>query len=620
MGSSKKFPTVLLGPWDYVIVVLVILLSGVIGLYHAWKSKKSKNTREFLVANRSFGIIPLIMSMVATYLSPNTMLGQPMETYSNGIQIVLTTVGQMCSYLVAMFVSIPVFYRLNLCTIHQYVEFRFGKFLKVFLAALGLIQNSIITASYVYVTALVLSSATGFHFLVSMASICIICIIYSSLGGVSAVIWTDCFQVVIIFISLAAMVIKGTMAVGGASVIWERNRLGDRTTFFRVFPDANSNYTMWSLVIGNYFLYYAAAVLSQNALQRQMANKSLCNARMTMFWTILVMAIASYAVCWIGMTTYARYADCDPLLDGQIYSRDQIAALFAMEIFQDQAGLYGLFIAGILAATLSTLSSVLNAVSTIALVDFIKPMTTNMSDKTATLISKIIGFLYGGIVVGLTLVVEYFGSIIQVLHAIAGTSLGPTAGVFSLGLFCPWTTTLGATIGYFSGLAFGWWMSVGRLVLKVPYVTAPISDADCDYSSNSSFFGSDMTNFTSIQVHMNTNGSQHVSDDIFPLYTIIPLWYSGITLCVVIVVGTCASFLTGSQDVGKLDPRLISPIVHKILSWLPEKTIDRMGYKQFVSKNAKVSAAETIELEEAKIEAEKNSDEICTSLDAKVLD
>lgn len=438
-------------------------------------------------------------------------------------------------------------------------------------------------AGITYLTALVFTQATGIPIGSSIVLLGGLCIVYSSLGGFTAVIWTDVFQMVLIFATYALMAIKGTVDAGGMSTIWEKNSLGNRTTFAYFSPVPHSGYTVWSLIIGEFTISFCMQSNSQAGLQRLLSNRTIAGARKTIFITAAITEALSIVSVWIGMSAYARYFRCDPVLTGRIESKDQVVAQFAMDMFRGFPGLSGLYVAGLLCATLSTLSSIINSFAAVVLVDFIKPLMPDAPDDKCKRISKFIGLFYGLFIMAMSTVSKHFGNIVAMMHAIGGSALGTGSGIYVLGFFFPWATAKGTTIGYLTSLVFGWWLSIGRLLIGNPYIMAPVSADGCNATTPSGGHFENSTFALIPEVPATT-----IPDaPYFPLHDIIPIWYVVITLGVTVIVGMLASIITGSKDLDELNPNLISPFTLSVLRSLPRGLQKRWGLVGFLTNNRK---------------------------------
>jgi sodium-coupled monocarboxylate transporter 8/12 len=153
------------------------------------------------------------------------------------------------------------------------------------------------------------------------------------------------------------------------------------------------------------------------------------------------MIVTSCSV-FIGLTMYARYADCDPFTTGAVKKNDQLLPYFIMDVASHIPGLSGLFIAGIFCAALSTLSACLNCVAGTMYEDFVLKVTGPIDDdKRAAYILKLLVVIVGVLCTLLVFVVERLGGILPLVVSLGGLTSGPLLGMFTLGILFPKATS-----------------------------------------------------------------------------------------------------------------------------------------------------------------------------------
>lgn len=321
-------------------------------------------------------------------------------------------------------------------------------------------------------------------------------------------------------------------------------------------------------------------------IQRFLSNPSERKAKWSLYLSVVVMTILVTTFSLAGYLIYAKYFDCDPLLSGIVTSRDQYVPLFAVETLSFARGLSGVYVAGVLCASISTLSSVLNALSAIALNDYIRPLYPSLKDATEKLIAKILVAVYGGLCIACVAIAANMGGVIRAVFTISGAVGGPVFTVFTLGVLFPWVTARAATIGFIASLAFGTWIAVGSLLSDTHIPNAPLSVEGCNISSvsNTTDFAFSTTqtlfstNVTEIYNEQSIIAFSPPSTDYY-LYTISPIWYTTLSAIFGIIVGIGAAVALGVQDPEEIDPRLISPPAEKLFRSMPEKLRLRLGYK-----------------------------------------
>lgn len=181
---------------DYIVVIAMLGISAGIGVFFGIRSRGNQSSDDYFLGNRRMSVIPVALSLAATIMSAITYLGTPAEVYVHGPQYGLMFVVRAYVPLFISFCFVPVFYRLNLTTVFEYLELRFNNTVRFMVIVVTVIKDFIYMGIVLYTPALALSTVAGINLTFSILSIGIICTFYTSIGGIKAVIWTDVFQVI----------------------------------------------------------------------------------------------------------------------------------------------------------------------------------------------------------------------------------------------------------------------------------------------------------------------------------------------------------------------------------------------------------------------------------------
>ena len=220
---------------NYAVFAAMLLVSASIGVFFWWRGQK--NTEEFLMASRSMGTLPMTLSLVASFMSAITLLGTPAEMYVSGTQYAALVLSYPLVMGASAHMFLPVFDKLQVVTSYEYLELRFGKSVRLLAAVCFVIQMVMYMAIVVYAPALALEQVTGFQLDIACAVIFLVCIFYTAVGGIKAVMWTDTFQAVCMFGSFLAIILKGNYDAGGSSRVFDVNYQSGRVELFNFDPD-----------------------------------------------------------------------------------------------------------------------------------------------------------------------------------------------------------------------------------------------------------------------------------------------------------------------------------------------------------------------------------------------
>eukprot|EP00397_Hematodinium_sp_SG-2012_P028406 GEMP01029905.1.p1 GENE.GEMP01029905.1~~GEMP01029905.1.p1 ORF type:complete len:665 (+),score=92.54 GEMP01029905.1:86-2080(+) len=569
---AKKFST----PANYSVIVAVLVASSAIGFYFAWRGYK--NADEYLTGGRIMTTVPVTLSLLTSFMSGITLLGTPAEIYMNGTQYSAVFISYAVQIWIAATFFLPVFTRLRLISCYEYLELRFrSKLLRTICSICYVIQTILYMAIVVYAPSLALAQLTGIEVRYSNAIIFSVCMVYTCLGGLKAVMWTDVLQFVVMFGSFPVLVWEGINQTGSSNIL-KRNVLADRVEFFNFDFDMRERHTFWGASIGNCFVGLTSYGANQTQIQRYLACKNDKVARRALYWNAPGMIIMLFWCVYIGMTIFAYYFDCDPVSMKQVDKSDQLVPLFVMQVMGNYPGVPGLFVAGLLSATLSTVSSGLNALAGVFLQDVLRSFEIfRLHGKKQLNITRLLAFTFGTVSYAFTFVVESLAGVLEVCLGLFGMLGGPILGVFTLGMFFPFANAKGALSGLLSSLILSFWMGLGAQAAR-HYKTSGCSRA---HRSPPLFFNTSQCPSTwgerpppPAAACPEDSNFTHLA-----LYDVSYIWYATITTMWVVVVGVCVSLVTTPQDSTTLRSDLISPNATLLFRWWP--SVVRMPLEKY---------------------------------------
>ncbi|XP_050100879.1 sodium-coupled monocarboxylate transporter 1 [Anopheles aquasalis] len=577
--SLQKF-----GLYDYVVFLLMLLSCVMIGIYFGFlkkKAKKGEAEADYLVGNRQMKIIPVSLSLIASFISGISLLGTPTEIYVYGIQYMYIVGGVITMGFVMMYFYLPVFHNLKLTSTYQYLQTRFDKRMRLFGSILFTLATMAWLPIVIYVPALAFNQVTGINVHLITPIVCVICIFYTCVGGLKAVVWTDVIQTVLMFGAMLLIIIKGTLDVGGVSVVMERAKASGRIEGPDLRFDMTTRHNIYSCVLGGVIYWLKTNAVSQNMIQRYLSLPTL-NAAKRALWTFICGTLLLLALCcYSGLLIYAKYYDCDPLTTKLAKAKDQLLPLLVMDTLGDFPGLPGLFVAGVFSAALSSLSTGLNSMSAVVLEDFFKPFSNRpLTEKQTSIIMRAVVAVFGAICVGLVFVVEKLGSVLQLSMSLGSVSNGPLLGIFTLGVLVPWANGTGAIVGGTVGLVVMVWIclkaqmaiATGELVFE----QKPVETQGCSYH----FIASEPMSMLAINASAPPPIDVTSIEPGFELYRISYLWYTTLGALITIVIAVIVSFLVGANNPDEMNPNLFSPFIQRILQ---RRRIAARGHLEMVS-------------------------------------
>lgn len=379
--------------------------------------------------------------------------------------------------------------------------------------------------------------------------------------------WTDAFQVCIMYLGIILILLLGSYKQeGGFMAAWRLADRRGRIEFDNIDPHPYERHTVWSVTIGGFFTWLAVYGVNQAQVQRCLSSPSLGKAQLALWMN--APGLFSFVVLssLLGILIYARYADCDPLLANIITAKDQLLPLYVMDVLSSYPGLAGLFISCVFCGSLSTISSGLNSLSAVIVQDFVLVyFDPEMSEASAASFSKALVALFGVVVMALTWVASLMGGILSAALALFGAIGGPLLGIFTLGLFVPFANSIGAICGILTGLFVSFWITVGAQMFKPPSTQFCQSTTRCsDFTKDIHFNLSAVPYVTCVRPRVLVPAD--VEYDGLGIYRISYLWYSLLSVVVVMTVGVVVTLLTGKRRWASPSRRFVHPIVRRFIN------------------------------------------------------
>ncbi|XP_019202336.1 sodium-coupled monocarboxylate transporter 1 isoform X1 [Oreochromis niloticus] len=542
---------------DYVVFAVVLLLSAAVGFYYAWRSRKQGTSRDFLTGGRKLNALAVSMSLTASYMSSVTVLSNPAEVYRYGAIFGYLSISYVLAVVYTSEVFLPVFYRLAINSTYEYLELRFSRATRLLAMVIFFFNALLYTGLVIYAPALALNQVTGMNLWGGIISTATVCTLYCALGGLKAVVWTDVVQIGIMFAGYMSVIIKCVILKGGISTILSDAQEGGRINFVDFDINPLRRHTFWTLVIGGTFGWSAVYGTYQPQVQRYNSCKTIKHARLALFINVLGLACTLTSSVISGLCLYSFFKNCDPWKAGQVSSPDQLLPYLVMDILADHQGLPGLFFAAVYSASLSTVSTSINAMAAVTMEDLIKPR-IKLSEKKLLLISKGLSLFFGIVCVAMAGLASLMGHMMQAVSIIGGVCGGPLLGLFSLGVLCPFVNSKGGLWGLVAGLAAAVSVTIGEIISpSPPEMTRPLSlsTEGCNFSSGGSL---NWTTPLPTEPSLYTATPGQNTDDIHVVQWQSPsyLYFVVIGGLTAIIVGIIISLLTGGLR-ETVDPRLM---------------------------------------------------------------
>ncbi|RXG53853.1 Sodium-coupled monocarboxylate transporter 2 [Armadillidium vulgare] len=251
------------------------------------------------------------------------------------------------------YLLIPILYPLKLTTVTEYIELRFkSKALCSVISFLNIVKYFLLNGVSLYAPTVALVSITKLGNLTNIFLLGIICTLYTSLGGIKAIIWTDVFQISIMMIGLIFVNAIGFSLNGGIIETFYTATKGGRLEMFDMNPSPFVRHTFINTVAMGFFNYLPLYSSDQINFQRICTVKSIKKAQRVISYNVFGIFFIYCLIFFAGLVAYANYAGCDPMALGIIKRKEQIIPYFVMDKLSFIPGLPGIFVATLVGGSL----------------------------------------------------------------------------------------------------------------------------------------------------------------------------------------------------------------------------------------------------------------------------
>ncbi|XP_065306436.2 sodium/iodide cotransporter-like [Dermacentor albipictus] len=376
---------------DYIIFVSLTALSLGTGLYVSLRKRGAPKSRdEAFLGNRSIRVLPLALSMLASSITAAGIIAFVAHYYRHGFHTlwaipIFVPVGLIVTYL-----YLPVLYELKVTSIFEYLRLRYGNSVGLASSLIYFVLSQTLGAVTIYAAAVAMTTMLRIPLTVSCVVLGIAGTTYTALGGLRSVVWADCVQAVIM--TGSPLVIIGKILYDSATSVEPPRSLNDLNItayFLRTDIDLTTDETVWAASLAAFPFQLTRIGLDQMITQRFLAARSLSEARTVAFFGVFLVSLF-YAI--IGLTALAIvywFRDCDPVLSGAMSRYDQMVPYYINTSAGAVGGIRGLFLVGVVSASISTVSSVVNSHAAVLYIDVLSPNFHIPENKSSVVIAAL---------------------------------------------------------------------------------------------------------------------------------------------------------------------------------------------------------------------------------------
>lgn len=413
-----------------------------------WAGKGSETEEDYFQGGRSLPWFAVAISIGMTRLSAGGFIGSPGWAYQKGLMAGVFMYMLPLALLFATYTILPIIYNSGVTTIGEYLNLRFGNKTRLTVVIIWLLNSLVLIGGFVYTPALVLSSITGIGFKVWVPIMVVLSIIYTVIGGIKAVVWTDTIQGVILSIGVIVLffLAMGKMGLGFTDMLTTVGELNMTKSFDFSFSFSSTN--VWMALFAGFFCWVSYFGFNQEQVQRYVTAKSITGVKKTTILSTVIMQGVYWICYFLGLALVIFYKNNPSTLD--LANKNNVIIDFMLN--HTPVGLVGLLLACIFAAAMSSLDSVLNSATAVFVKDIYEPFFAK--GKKSTLKQSMMFTIGIGVVVVIFVYLylgDSLGAITEVIAMIGAPFQGVLSGMMMLTLFFRKVNDKGCAYG--SGLA-----------------------------------------------------------------------------------------------------------------------------------------------------------------------
>ena len=429
------------------LAILAAYMAGMVAL-GSWLGRGARDVAEYAVGGRDQSWWLILFSIIATETSAVTFLSIPGFAYERNFTWIQIALGFVVGRFAVAFLLLPEYFKGTLFTSYEVLHRRFGGATKQTASMLFILTRSLADGLRLFLSALVLQEMTGISIPWAVAALGITTVVYTYLGGMRAVLWTDLIQ---FFLYLAGALIALFAILARLPGGWNQLvGMGQAAGKFRALDftlDLSEPFGLWAGLVGGAFIALGSHGVDQLSVQRYLSARGLPEARRAVWMSGLV-ALAQFALfLLIGVGLWSFYQ-----LDPPAVPFDRADRVFARFILDElPTGLVGLLLGAIFAAAMT---SSLNSCATVAVNDLLR-----VEPERQLRVTRVLTAVFGAVQIAVGIAGQWVQtSIVSSVLGIAAFTTGIVLGVFFLGLFTRRVGQRAALAGLVVGLAGMTWI------------------------------------------------------------------------------------------------------------------------------------------------------------------
>lgn len=418
---------------DWVIIATYLLgmvaMSVVLG-------RGQKSSSDYYLGGRDLPWWALGLSIMATQSSSVGLVSIPAFVAlkpGGGLTWLEYEIALPLALAVVLLTLVPLLRRLELTTVYEYLELRYGSSVRFLLSAVFLVSRAMAASVYVYSSAIVVSACVGLPLWSTVMIIGIVTVVYDTIGGMKAVVYSDVLQTIVLVAGVGWCIVALKEQVGGWSAIVDAMPAERWQTFeWKAGWGDEASAPLWAYVFGGFVLLTSYYGVDQSQTQRMLSAPSVRDAQSS----VLVSALARFPLTLLyvalGMAALAAYQTM-PSLQAAIPEGKPDFLIPSLIVEVLPTGVRAILVAALLAASMSSLDSALNSISAVTVKDFVQ-RGRSWTERSELLASKSATVMWGSLITVVALFMDRIApTVVEAVNKIGSAFFGPTLAVFVVG-------------------------------------------------------------------------------------------------------------------------------------------------------------------------------------------
>ncbi len=456
-------------------IAIILIYFGVLVYIGKRAGAASVTQADFFTGGRSLTWFPIGISIIATWTSAAAFISAPGQVYNEGLTAYVLILNIPLVMFLCSGIFIPFIYNLKIISVYQYLESRFGGIARTFVAIGFLFTSTMLIGVMVLVPTLVLHALTGLSHIAISSVILVVAVIYTAVGGIKAVIWTDVSQMAILWFGGTVVFFVAIAGIDGSLVHgMEAVRAAGMLQSLDFSWSWVLNNGVWVSILGYGILHIQYWSGDQSQVQRIFTARSMKDVKYSFWFSGVLLNVTYFIFCTLGLILFVFY-------QGREFP-DSNTIMVDFIINYVPVGIFGIIVSAIFAASMASIDSLLNSMTTVYVKDIHERWILKNSGETASIpVSRLVTLMFG-IFTGIF--VYFMGDnpkspLVALMGEYTSYLTGAMLGVFVMAMFSKKTNEIGICLGFIAGIFavaymdyqfnfnWGWKSPIGLIVTCV---------------------------------------------------------------------------------------------------------------------------------------------------------